>query len=307
MKKFTKLCLVVCLILVCIAALCMGAGIAMGSGLEEVQHMADNGELNVGNWHIGDREFFWDSNEEGLEQSEGEKGSVNTSFPETEISSLHVDIKYGEVYFIDSASDTIEIDIDAPKRNTYKCENNHGTLKIKDKTSGKWKPGTSDVTVTIAIPEGKAFEEVKLTTNAGTMELTHEFMANELELELDAGELTAQRLNAEKEFSASVGAGSLKVEEFTARELDVDCGVGEADLRGTVEEKAEADCGVGQITLALLGKEADYDYEVSCGLGEVSINGTSYSSLSTEKKINNHAGREISLDCGVGEIDLTVE
>lgn len=289
MKKFTKLCLMVSLVCVCIAALCFGAGIAMGSGMKDVANMADNGELNIGNWHIGDSQFYWGPKEEDSVGQEVE-GRVNVSFPEMEVENLNVDVKYGEVHFVDSDSDEIKVNIDAPKRNSYECKNDNGTLKLKDKTSSfKWHIRNKDnVTVTIEIPKGKEFKEAKLITNAGTIDIEHMLVAKE-------------------EISIDVGAGEVTAEEFATKDLEVDCGVGEAMLKGVVEENVSADCGVGEITLILQGKEEDYDYDISCGVGTVNINGTSYSSLSTDEEINNQAGRKISLDCGVGEIDVKVE
>ena len=311
MKKFTKLCLIVSLACVCIAAICLGAGVAMGSGIKEVRTMADAGAFNVGALHIGSDGFYFGSEEVSSEDMEIQEGTVNDSFAASEVDSLDIDIKYGEVYFIDSDSDQIQISIDAPKRNVYKCKNENGTLTLKDKTSSyKWNTGMMnkhDVTVTIAIPKGKEFDEVTLITNAGSMEITHQFLARELDLEVDAGELIGEQLEAKNDFSIDVGAGNLEIQNLQAKNLEVDCGVGEVNIGGKVSKKVDADCGVGQITMALIGNENDYDYEINCGIGSVSINGTTYSSLATEQKIDNNAGNKINLDCGVGEIDVTVK
>lgn len=308
MKLFTKICLILSAVCIGIAAICLGVGMALGSGIQEVKQMADDGGLDIGNWHIGNYQFFYSPDEDDLEI---EEGSVVAAFPQSEVENLDIDIRYGEVSLKDSDSEQIEITVDAPKGNTYKCENDNGTVILKDKTPHyKWNGGFAhkyDVKITIAIPEGKEFEEVKMVTNAGTIESTHDFVAEKIKLDVDAGELIADYLEAKEEFSIDVGAGRLEISDIKADSLDVDCGVGEVELTGTVSDKAKADCGVGRISMELAGNEEDYDYEISCGLGSVKINGTTYSSLSTDKEIDNHAGHEIKLDCGVGEIDVTVK
>lgn len=308
MKLFTKICLIISSVCICIAALCLGIGVALGSGIKEVKQMAGSGDLNIGNWHIGDTQFFYSPDEDDLEIQED---SVSESFPAGDVKNLDIDIRYGEVYLEDSDSDKIEITVDAPKGNTYKCKNDNGTVVLEDKTPRyKWNGGFShsyDVDITIAIPEGKEFEEVKIITSAGTIDSTHDFTADKIELNVDAGELVAERLEAKEEFIIDVGAGRLEVSDIKADKLDIDCGVGGVELTGTVSGKATADCGVGRIAMELAGNEEDYDYEISCGLGSVKINGKEYSSLSTDKEIDNNAGSKIELDCGVGEIDVIVE
>lgn len=300
MKNFTKICLIVSLCIACIGILCLCAGIALGSGPREVMEIADRGGLDVGNWHIGRWALFYGSDDE---DTKIQKGAMQAQFPESEVKSLDIDIKYGEVRFCDSDSDQITINIDAPKRNSYRCSNDNGTLELEDKTSRGWRSfKDSKVRITIAIPQGKVFEQAELVTNAGSVKIECGLSAREIELDLDAGELEADSISAEGDFSASVGAGRMAAKQFSAASLDVDCGMGEVEFYGSVGQEAEIKCGMGRILLELDAKEEDYDYEISCGLGEVNINGRSFSSLSTDQEIHNNTGRMIDLDCGMGEI-----
>lgn len=308
MKNFTKVCLMICLVFVCISAVCMGAGVALGSGLKEVQALADEGGLSIGSLDFGNHRFYYVTDEEDYDEADIQKGIVNEHFAAEDIRDFDMEIQYGEIQFTDSESEEIEVLIDAPKRNSYICKNDNGTLKIKDTTTRyKWYAKDNSVTVTIAIPAGKIFDEVDIATNAASVEVSHEFQTKDLELELDAGELLAESIQVKGEFKVDVGAGNVEIDNFSAESLEVDCGVGSASLKGSILKTAEADCGVGQIILELSGREEDYNYEVSAGVGSVEINGKSYSSLSVEKTIDNGADKDIQLDCGVGQIEVTVE
>lgn len=311
MKGFTKICLLISMIFLCIGAVCLGIGAALGSGLREVWAMAGNGELDVGNLHIGGWNIPYivtdDIRDEDIKIK---KGIVEESFSSQEIENLEINIKYGAVYVTDSQTDQIEISVDAPERNTYQCGLKGRTLKLIDNTPRyRWNAfrNNNKIEITIAIPQGTVFDEVDLATNAGGIEISHDLEAREIHFDLDAGELVAGKVTAADEFSADVDAGNLEISDFAAKSLEVDCGVGRAKLCGSVLEEVEADCGVGQIVLQLTGREEDYDYDVNCSLGTVSINGTTYTGLSTEKEIDHHTGRTISLDCGVGDIEVTVE
>ena len=161
--------------------------------------------------------------------------------------------------------------------------------------------------MTIAIPKGKKFEEVTFCTNAGKIEMTHSVWAQEVDFEINAGELVADQVTAGGEFAAKVDAGRLSVAKFEAETLEANCGLGEMELGGRALAGLSADCGMGRIELALIGREEDYDYTISCGMGVVQINGESYTALGTDREIDNGTGNEIELECGMGEIEVTVE
>ena len=309
MKLFTKICLILSLMCACIGAVSLCAGIALGSGVEEVMAMADAGDLDIGNWHIAKWNFYYNPFEDDTAYTKIQKGMIEESFAADEITELEIDIKYGEVLFTDSDTDDITITVDAPTRNVYVYNVKGGTLEFMDETPGRyWKQGAKrDVEITIGIPKGKSFESVDLTTDYGMIDVEHVIFAEDVEIGLGAGEVQARKLTAGSDFSVEVGAGNLMIEQFDARALEIDCGIGKAELYGTVLEDVDAKCGIGQIVLGLKGKEEDYDYMVNCDLGTTSINDKEYSALSEHREIDNDAGREISLDCGIGKIELMVE
>lgn len=311
MKNFTKICLCICLAFVCLSIICLGAGAALGSGFKEVRRMVDNGELDVGDLHIGKWWFFWGPDPSDAKAARTQSGVVSEKFAADEVQELTIDIKYAEVFVVDSSSDKIEITVDAPKRYRYQCGLKDGEAELVDETPHKiWNNGLladEKVNVTIAIPEGKKFEEVTFCTNAGKIEITHAVWAEEVEFEINAGELVVDRVTAGGEFVAKVDAGRLEVEQFEAETLEANCGLGEMVLGGRVLEGLSADCGMGRIELALAGREEDYDYTISCGMGAVRINGENYTALGTDREIDNGTGNEIELECGMGEIEITLE
>lgn len=298
MKIFTKICLIISAVCLGLAIVCLGVGTALGSGVREVKQMADNGELDMGNWHIGNWEFYYGSDETDTVNQTG-------TLSKEDIDSLEIDLDYGEIYLEKSESEDIEVKVNAPESFRYKCENHDGTLLLKSKNpSRKWR--NSEITITVAIPSGMEFDEVDINTDAGRVESSYGFVAETIKLNVDAGELTAEYMEATEDMSIEVGAGKVEFSDLKADSLKVDCGVGEVQLAGSVSDKVKADCGIGKISMKLDGKEEDYDYKVSCGIGAVTINGVTYSSLSTDKKINHHSDREIDLDCGIGEIEVSL-
>ena len=311
MKIFTKICLCVCMIFICLAIVCLGVGAALGSGLKEVRQMMDNGELDIGDLHIGRWWFFWGPDFDDAKAERTLSGVVSERFPADRVQELDIQIKFGEVIIKNSTSDNIEITVDAPRRYQYRCSLEDGLAELVDETSHSvWNMGMKageKIKVTIAIPEGKKFEEVTFCTNAGRIEITHPVTAENVDFEINAGELVADQVMAADEFTAKVDAGRLDVAHFSAETLETDCGMGEIAMHGKVSDGLSANCGMGRIDLGLIGREEDYDYTISCGIGVVKLNGKSYTTLGTDKDIDHDSDNEIELSCGMGEIDLTVE
>jgi hypothetical protein len=300
MRKFTKICLWICLVLACLAALCFGAGLAMGSGPREVWKMVENDELTIHDWNFG-RQYVIRTSEE---EDAGQQEKTIDSFPAEDILALDVELKYGELEFLESDSGEFEISVDAPAGFSYVCKQEKETLVFKDTSKGKrW----NTVHVAVSIPAGTILEKAEITTNAGTVDAGSGLSAEKLDFEIDAGKLMAKHITASEELEIEVGAGQAELSDFTAGELNAECGMGEIDLQGTAEGDVSAECGMGQITLELSGSESDYNYEISCGVGDVTVNGREYSGLSHEVSLDNGAEKEVSLDCGIGEICVQIQ
>ena len=95
------------------------------------------------------------------------------------------------------------------------------------------------------------------------------------------------------------------VEQFEVKELNIDCGAGQAELTGTVTHESEIECGVGSIDLALTGGQNEFDYELDCGIGQLRVGDESYTGLSNKRSIDNGTGKLMDIDCGIGEVQVS--
>ena len=94
-----------------------------------------------------------------------------------------------------------------------------------------------------------------------------------------------------KDTSIEVAAGTVTMcDDFRTDDLDVSVGAGEFT----------------NVDLDILGKEADYNYEISCAAGNVDIGDSSYSGIGHDKNITNpNAKGDMELNCGVGNITVS--
>ena len=194
-----------------------------------------------------------------------------------------LDVEVGKARVVIEESDGTEIKVDGSGLNSKQklsCKQEGTELEIKvtgDRIS------SGEVTLLISIPKEQTFEEVSFDVGGGVLKIEN-IAANILDI--------------------SVGAGETNIERFQAGELDVECGAGIAALAGELLQRADLECGVGELELKLIGKETDFNYSLECGIGTIDMGNSSFSGLGTERYIDNGQSRELSVECGVGSVEL---
>ncbi len=105
------------------------------------------------------------------------------------------------------------------------------------------------------------------------------------------------------EVDVEIGAGVAKIEKVVANAFDISVGAGKADVTEVDVKELDAEVGAGLLKLLMAGSEADYSYEAEYGIGKLTIGQTEISGVGGEKNFANPgAGRNMDLECGVGEL-----
>lgn len=179
-----------------------------------------------------------------------------------------------------------------------KCEERDDILKISEsRTLFASRPNGMKVILTV--PEKSVFDYVDISAGAGRVRID-EVSAETLNIDLGAGELKAERLNALKKAEIDGGAGSVTINGGYLHNADIDMGIGELNLVSELEGKSSIDYGVGETNLVLIGKENDYKIELDKGLGEANIDGRKMA----DDSVYGGGSRYIEIDGGVGELNI---
>lgn len=329
MKKFTKVSLIIVAVLAGLGILLCGIASLMGAGAGTIYGMAKAGELDYGSWHIGpygiytgeDEDDWFDEEEHGVMGESSEKGKNETkdgesievtnsqSFAVSDIKNLNVNVDVATLY-IEENSDTehISVELNRGGQKYYSCSLDGDTLNIVYDIK-KYIVNNKGAKITVKIPQGVHFEDVVLKNGAAEliMELPG-ISCDTMTADMGAGNLVAERIEVKRKMDISIGAGSVEIEDGSYGELKLKCGMGNIELGGKLKGNMVAECGMGNIDLDLQGSETDYNYELSCGMGELEINDTSYSNIGGNKSITNvDTIGTITLECGMGNIDLDIE
>lgn len=306
MKKFTKVSLIIAVILGGVGILFCGVSALLG-GWGTVDQMAGNGELNYGNWHIGLHGIYYHNGDDYADVGDDGTTGYTYTFAADEIQSMELNVNAAAVDFkVGTDAENVVINVYRIHEKYYDNEVRNGTLIIEYDTENHYRTNNY-ARVAVEIPEGMQFDTVEL--NVGATEAKIEGLScQELTLYVGAGELTTTGFTVTEKMTVSLGAGTLDIGGGTYGDVSLDCGIGELSMAGTVNGNLTADCGVGEMEIELFEKsESDYNYMISCGLGEVEVNGRSYSNISgSYEAVNAGAVGTIELDCGMGSIEVEI-
>ncbi|BCJ94733.1 hypothetical protein acsn021_23020 [Anaerocolumna cellulosilytica] len=266
----------------------------------------------IGSWEEADRKDIYND-------------SLDYPISYKKVDSLKLDVSSGTVTI--KEGETFSVDVNEAGADYVKSEVSDGILKITDsgyfnadrndevhvisifgvkvrtdKNNISWPDNTR---IEITLPQEFKADKLTLSIGAGAIQ-ADSLKAKTAIVNVGAGRIRIDELNVENASSYSVGAGELIIEDFTGRDIDVECGIGAISLSGIIKGVNEVNCGIGSVEMDINGKEEDYNYDVSSGIGTVRINNNKYSGIASESIKNTGAKDSFSLKCEIGKIDLKI-
>lgn len=306
MNKFVKVCLMLTAVFAVMGILLCGIGTAAGAtSLSTRKELSDS---TLGKWIDRLERWSWNWNgwDWGWSWSNDDTDELSTNetytYEKEEVKNLNIDLNAGELTIAESSDDSIHVQVRSRRSKvTVNVENE--TLSIGDQT--KYYGVNMKMEIKLLLPEGMEFDELVMDIDAGQVDSQHKTLsAQDVTLKVDAGELKVSNLTAEQSMEVTVGAGSANISDLSAKDVDLDSGVGELVLKGTVTGDLTGKSGVGSLKIVLAGSEKDFNYDLKCGIGSISVGSFSYGSLGNGMTLGNDADQEMSLDCGVGSIEV---
>lgn len=222
-------------------------------------------------------------------------GDNQTYTPEGEINSLVLEIGGADLKIIESEIFTVESNL-----KNLDVRVSGGSLIIKDKTRGN--ANYNGASLTLSIPKNFTFKNVEISTGAGKL-TADSISAEELELEIGAGECTINSLTVTHSASIEGGAGAVSILGGSIKNLKLEMGTGKLILSAALLGKSELDLGIGEVEVALHGTRDDYTLEFNKGIGEITLDGED---LPSTHLIGN-GERTVEINGGIGKIDVTFE
>lgn len=315
MKKFTKFCLIFALVLVILGVVCVIGGFASGAT-----------RATLRSYHLWEYDFLdLDENEIDDAVSIGDfQTSKQEISAQENIREIRIDVKAADVTFdtTDSAAEKIPegtILVETRVReNLQKIEISieEGVLYISEKTESglieKYLNNLGDncAKVKIYLPKTLVPDLVEIESGVGDLSAQDNLEIRKLTAQLGVGDIRfSGKVRILESMNISSGVGDIKLDDIDCQgDLETYSGVGDLSVYGTVTGNMTSESGTGDMEIYLKGDKDSYNYDISNGTGEMEINGHEYEGVSHEYQVtNNPGGSTITLDGGVGDIELFID
>lgn len=212
-------------------------------------------------------------------ESNGDKERMY--YTDEDVYFLDVEFSKGVLELKETDDDRIMVEIVSDPAHAVTSELVGETLKISTKDNALRK----DTHLRLYLPEDNYFEKASL--------------------KLGAAVVTADTLEADR-LEVALGAGTFDGGEIESDESTWEVGVGELNLDYLDCMDVDIDCGMGCVTVALADSREDYRCDVSCAMGDVAI-GNDHFSMGEHTLQGKDADGNISVDCGMGTVDVSFD
>lgn len=223
---------------------------------------------------------------------------------------LEIDLALAEVSILPGDSYGLSILGDGP---AYSCFVENGVLHLESESehlSAGDLASLNGQTFEITLPAGAELAEVDLKMGAGSL-YAEGFSCRELDAEVGMGELTLVNIQCTAEASLTAGMGELKAFDLVCTgETEIDVEMGSVVLTGSLAGHVDIECGMGSAELSLIDP-GSYGYAVDCGMGSVEIGGQSISNGAVSGgtvpagQPSAASGAYYDIECGMGSVIIS--
>ena len=317
MKKFMKFCAIMAAILVVLgAALAFIAGTFRGREvISDVVDSVTRGKVHVNwsgwnfPWGITLRDdWHFDLGTSNAYDNDYEiyRGDV-TDF-EIDGKFDQLDIELGGYIFETAVSPDNSFYLTTSNVDKFQCYVKKGVLHLTAVNSGVniSLGNITDRKITLYIPEEALLSVVELELGAGQV-VIDDLNAAVVSLEVGAGQIQARNIQTGK-LEISVGAGQIELPGMKVDELKAEIGMGELVGSGSINKSADLECSMGNLELTVTGSQRDFNYWLEVAAGNLDLGNDSYSGLATEQKILSPvAVKTMNIECAMGNVTINFE
>lgn len=339
MKKFTKGCLLTALVIFVIGCVICGVCGLLG-GFKQLENISETTGIpfryyrgNDGSVQFG----FFDDDWEEYSQEVWETMEANEDVSQTQLDltadtlrNLEAEIGACGLFVQESEDDHVWIAVEGNTQVVHYSIENGNTLVIDTSYDPvfrwfDWRENGNKAVVYLSLPQGAALDEVDLEFGAGEINIAG-LQAKSIDIEFGAGICNVEALKADS-VSLSVGAGQANIGALTAGETDLDVGAGElvvrdvdvtgsmdldigmgnAEIYGTITGDLDADCSMGNLTMQLTGSEEEHSYNVDCAMGSVTIGSHTYAAIGDSVEWGSQNRSLFDVDCSMGNVTIVFD
>ncbi len=217
--------------------------------------------------------------------------AANAEYKTANAQTVTIDAEVGEVKIINADVSEITVKYFADEKIKVNVEEKDGNLSVTQKINGMFFQ-TYGGEITVEIPNALTNLKLNVELNAGNV-TAENLTANEFAVDVDAGTAKMKNVTATT-LTSDVDAGEIELNTVTAHTLNAKVAAGQITGDKITAERVTASVDTGEIDLKIIGVQEEYTLTGKVSLGECNFNDRTGT---TDKFIN--------AQVDIGEITVT--
>lgn len=313
MKPFTRICLIICGVLVLLGFTGIGVSLAMGlepNQLLDLAHYPGKFEdRRIPKLSEAAEPEELPEIEAPAEVFDHLDSDMDECYTFEDIAKIDMDLAICDLTLESHQKDTVILQVQNSQNSFHFSQDNDRLTLTDDRSTQGFNFQKEALFLTVCLP-ARTLEQMNIKMGVGDIR-AEDLNIQDLYMENGVGNLELKTLTCEKANLIS-GVGSLTVDRLiTSSEASLESGTGDITIGYYSGPELDLDCGIGDAFVTACGRETDYSYDLNCDLGDLIVcrsqeahhdkqhNGPGHH-LSSE----HDAGKSLSLHCGAGDITL---
>lgn len=294
MKKFMKTCAIMALVMVLAGIIMVSlAGIVKGPEvIATIKNYVANGleQLDSGVRFDVEADMGFDS----AVPIAG--GAGIQTFSASDIKNLDIEIGACELNILPSEDEFFYVHVDSA--GTYQGYVSEDTLCVKAMSS-------TGIGATLSNENNELNLDIQAPVCAVDLYVPTNFSFEEIKLSLGAGEINGSAFLKADEMEVELAAGEINLTNLETGILNAEIGAGIFTCAANILENVDVECGMGEVNLELAGAGTDFNYDVEVAAGEVTVGEESFGGIAGDRSVNNNAAKNINIECAMGAVEVS--
>ncbi|MEG0352992.1 MAG: DUF4097 family beta strand repeat-containing protein [Cellulosilyticaceae bacterium] len=293
--------------MIAVGMIVIGAGISLVAFLfgAKTNISFTNGEMILSDPFDREEEVAYNLSEQSSRKGVSNSGYTQIQETIESISKINIDVETLDVHIM--SGENFAIDINYKDTTDVFYEVRGDKLTIRQEDSIDWgffqREGRKGEAI-IYLPREAFIEELDIDMGMGNSKVTG-IQVDKLDLDCGMGSVDLVGVSLNKAYIEG-GMGEISATDIVSNGLNVSMGMGSVNIQGEVRGLTDIEGGMGELKLTTVGKETDYNYDLSKGMGTISINGRSNNSFEDLRE-NNGSDNKITIEGGMGSITVNTE
>lgn len=314
MKKFTKVTLIIAAVFACVGIALCTVAVTVAGGMDKLINMAQNGELNFGNWHFEEGISYRNDNLFGnaanivLDEDVlfGGNETLQRTYDE-EITKIELELDAASIVIKTTEQNKVSVSMENGFTKYFTEKQDGDKLIIEYDVNGIHYKSAPNIVV--YIPKDCDLKELEIEADMGNVEVLDLTQGcQNMDITAKMGNIEVHNSLVSEKCKLKADMGNVQMTEVICEKAELHAELGMVSFEGITKGDLRMTTNMGSAKAFVEGLEKDYNIYLATDMGEIHYNGkkhhTNHSNNSYESEVDNALGN-IYMESSMGEVELT--